>query len=35
MGDEWKEGAGEEGECVDGVCSELEATRVMSDARSE
>jgi len=33
IGEEWKDGAGEEGgECV---CSEFDATRVMSEARSE
>jgi hypothetical protein len=36
MGDEWKDGAGEEGgKRTEGVCWELEATRVISEARSE
>jgi hypothetical protein len=36
MGEERKDGAGEEGgEWMDGACCELEATLVMSVARSE
>jgi hypothetical protein len=36
MGEEWKDGAGEEGrDRSEGACWELEATRVMREARSE